>query len=29
VGDAVTLDVLRDGKKLKLPLKSVRMSFRK
>ena len=29
VGDAVTLDVLRDGKRLKLPLKSVRMSFRK
>ena len=29
VGDAVMLDVLRDGKKIKLPLKSVRMSFRK
>ena len=28
-GDTVTLDVLRDGKKLKLTLKPVRMSFRK
>lgn len=29
VGEAVTLEVLRDGQKLKVPLKSVRMSFRK
>ena len=28
-GDSVTLDVLRDGKRLKMPLKTYRMSFRK
>lgn len=28
-GDDVTLDVLRDGKTLKMPLKTFRMSFRK
>ena len=28
-GDAVTLDVLRDGRRLQMPLKTYRMSFRK
>jgi len=28
-GDSVTLDVLRDGKRIKMPLKTYRMSFRK
>jgi hypothetical protein len=28
-GDSVTLDVLRNGKRLKMPLKTYRMSFRK
>ncbi len=28
-GDSVTLDVLRDGRKIKMPLKTFRMSFRK
>jgi hypothetical protein len=28
-GDSVTLDVLRDGKRIQMPLKSYRMSFRK
>jgi len=28
-GDSVTLDVLRDGKRMKMPLKTSRMSFRK
>jgi len=28
-GDAVTLDVIRDGQRLKLPLKTYRMNFRK
>lgn len=28
-GDSVTLDVLRDGKRLKMPLRTYRMSFRK
>ena len=28
-GDAVTLDVLRDGKRMKMPLQTNRMSFRK
>jgi S1-C subfamily serine protease len=28
-GDSVTLDLIRDGKRLQMPLKSFRMSFRK
>ena len=28
-GDAGTMEVLRDGKKISMPLKTVRMSFRK
>jgi C-terminal processing protease CtpA/Prc len=28
-GDSVTLDVLRDGKRIKMALKTYRMSFRK
>ena len=28
-GDAVTLDVLRDGKRMKMPLQTNHMSFRK
>jgi len=28
-GDSVTLDVLRDGKRMKMPLQTARMSFRK
>ena len=28
-GDSVMLDVLRDGKRIQMPLKTYRMSFRK
>ena len=28
-GDRVTLDVIRDGKRFQMPLKTFRMSFRK
>jgi C-terminal processing protease CtpA/Prc len=28
-GDSVTLGVIRDGKRLEMPLKTFRMSFRK
>ena len=28
-GDSVTLDVIRDGQRMKMPLKTYRMSFRK
>jgi C-terminal processing protease CtpA/Prc len=28
-GDSVTLDVIRDGQRLKMPLKTFRMNFRK
>lgn len=28
-GDTVTLDVIRDGKRMKLPVKTQRMFFRK
>jgi C-terminal processing protease CtpA/Prc len=28
-GDSVTLDVIRDGKRIKMPLRTYRTSFRK